>query len=215
MPEILLIAIPALVLAGLVLARRYSFAGQDPADYAGTTPEIDIRRHLSGPILCEGVIYGPTGRVTSRFVAEMAGRWEGDSGTLAEHFRYAGGNAQHREWRLTLGAGGAIRAEADDIVGEGSGWQKGATVLLRYRIRLPENAGGWALDVTDWMYLMENGTIINRSQFRKFGIKVAELVATMRPAESTAAAQQPDAVAKAAPRPLPRENPSFDRTRAA
>jgi hypothetical protein len=33
------------------------------------------------------------------------------------------------------------------------------------------------------MYLMQNGTIINRSQFRKFGIKVAELVATMRPIE--------------------------------
>ena len=43
-----------------------------------------------------------------------------------------------------------------------------------------DHAGGWVLDVTDWMYLMENGTIINRSQFRKFGIKVAELVATMR-----------------------------------
>ncbi len=40
---------------------------------------------------------------------------------------------------------------------------------------------GHVLDVTDWMYLMENGTIMNRSQFRKFGIKVAELVATMRP----------------------------------
>jgi hypothetical protein len=38
------------------------------------------------------------------------------------------------------------------------------------------------LDVTDWMYLMENGTIINRSQFRKWGVKVAELIATMRPA---------------------------------
>ncbi len=37
------------------------------------------------------------------------------------------------------------------------------------------------LDVVDWMYVMENGTIMNRSQFRKFGIKVAELVATMRP----------------------------------
>ena len=36
------------------------------------------------------------------------------------------------------------------------------------------------LKVTDWMYLMENGTIMNRSQFTKFGIKVAELVATMR-----------------------------------
>ncbi len=51
-----------------------------------------------------------------------------------------------------------------------------------YRIRLAEDAGGHELDVTDWMYLMENGTIMNRSQFRKFGIKVAELVATMRPA---------------------------------
>jgi hypothetical protein len=36
------------------------------------------------------------------------------------------------------------------------------------------------LDVTDWMYLMKNGTIMNRSQFRKFGITVAELVATIR-----------------------------------
>jgi hypothetical protein len=31
---------------------------------------------------------------------------------------------------------------------------------------------------------MENGVVMNRSQFRKFGIKVAELVATMRPETS-------------------------------
>jgi hypothetical protein len=35
------------------------------------------------------------------------------------------------------------------------------------------------------MYLMSNGSIMNRSQFRKFGIKVAELVATMRPADQS------------------------------
>jgi hypothetical protein len=61
-------------------------------------------------------------------------------------------------------------------------------VRLDYRIRLPEDAGGHVLAVTDWMYLMENGTIINRSQFRKWGIKVAELVATMRPANTDARA---------------------------
>ncbi len=32
---------------------------------------------------------------------------------------------------------------------------------------------------------MDNGTIMNRSQFRKFGIKVAELVATMRRTQAT------------------------------
>jgi hypothetical protein len=40
------------------------------------------------------------------------------------------------------------------------------------------------LNTVDWMYLTPNGTIMNRSQFRKFGIKVAELVATMRPKEA-------------------------------
>jgi hypothetical protein len=51
---------------------------------------------------------------------------------------------------------------------------------LNYDLRLTPEAGGHVLKVTDWMYLMENGTIMNRSQFTKFGIKVAELVATMR-----------------------------------
>jgi hypothetical protein len=56
---------------------------------------------------------------------------------------------------------------------------------LKYRIKLPkDSSGGHVLDTTDWMYVVENGTIINRSQFRKFGIKVAELVATMRPKEA-------------------------------
>ena len=61
-----------------------------------------------------------------------------------------------------------------------AGIAEGAAVQLKYRIKLDADAGGHVLDVVDWMYVMENGTIMNRSQFRKFGIKVAELVATMR-----------------------------------
>jgi len=177
----LLAALAALLWA---MGRYTGFMAQKPADYAAEDPAIDIRHHLSGPILCEGVIYGPLGRVTSRFVARMEGRWEGNRGILDEHFRYHGGNVQDRQWRLTLSNDGAIRAEADDLVGPGTGHQAGSAVQLKYRIRLPDHAGGWSLDVTDWMYLTENGTVMNRSQFRKFGIKVAELVATMRRVEA-------------------------------
>jgi len=170
-----------LALALWAAGRYLGFMSQKSSDYAGQEPAMDIRRHLSGPMLCEGVIYGPLGRVTSRFVARMEGRWEGNRGILDERFRYDSGNSQDRQWRLTLSNDGTVRAEADDIVGHGTGTQSGSTLVLKYRIQLPESAGGWTLDVTDWMYLTENGTIINRSQFRKFGIKVAELVATMRP----------------------------------
>ena len=72
----------------------------------------------------------------------------------------------------------------EDVVGVGEGQQSGSSVLLRYNIRLPEASGGHVLNTVDWMYLTPNGTIMNRSQFRKFGIKVAELVATMRPKEA-------------------------------
>ncbi len=171
----------ALTGALLLIAGRFAgFRAQAPADYAGQEPRFDLREHLNGPILCEGVIYGPLGRVSSRFVADMEARWDGDTGVMTEHFRYDSGATQTREWRLTLGEGGVIRAEAEDVEGTGQGWASGPSVLLRYRIRLPDNAGGHVLDTTDWMYLCDNGTVINRSQFRKFGIKVAELVATMR-----------------------------------
>lgn len=170
-----------IVILVMALRSRYaSFHAQSPSDYAGLGPQFDLRRHLSGPIQCEGVIFGPMGRVASRFVADMEGTWEGNIGTLSEVFRYDSGTVQRRAWTLALANSGDITATAADVVGLGSGRVEGPGVMLRYRIRLTPEAGGHVLDVTDWMYLMENGTIINRSQFRKFGIKVAELVATMR-----------------------------------
>ncbi|PQO23821.1 DUF3833 domain-containing protein [Rhodobacteraceae bacterium WD3A24] len=182
---ILVLAGAGAVFLGLVVAGRFlGFAAQRPADYAGTAPQFDVHRHLAGPMLCEGVIYGPGGRVVSRFVADMEGRWDGSTGVLTEAFRYDSGTAQDRTWRLHVGNDGSIRAEADDIIGTGLGQQIGAAMRLKYRLKLPESAGGWVLDVTDWMYLVDNGTVINRSQFRKFGFKVAELVATMRRVET-------------------------------
>jgi len=166
----------------LVFRARFSFRRQNPAEYAGTEPAFDIRRHLNGPILCEGVIYGPLGTVTSRFTADMNGEWTGASGTLAEHFRYASGGTQDRKWYLNVANDGSFTATADDIIGTGRGVMSGATVCMHYRLRLPEESGGHVLDVTDWMYLMDNGVIMNRSEMRKFGLRVAELVATMRPA---------------------------------
>ncbi len=178
---LLLLTGAALTIAVFWLHARYmTFVAQRPEDFEGAGPEFDLREHLKGPILCEGVIYGPTGRVSSRFVADMEANWDGNVGVMSERFHYDTGSVQDREWRLTLGNDGSIKAEADDVVGAGTGQQKGPGVLLNYKIRLPEESGGHVLDATDWMYLVDNGTVMNRSQFRKYGIKVAELVATMR-----------------------------------
>ena len=173
-----------MLVAGVFFRDRYmSFWAQKPEDYADG-PQFDIRERLNGPIKCEGVIYGPLGRVTSRFVADFEASWQGNVGTMTERFHYDSGTVQNRKWTLTLGNDGRIRAEAEDVVGVGTGQQHGSAVNLNYRIKLTDEAGGHVLSTNDWMYLMDNGTIMNRSQFRKYGIKVAELVATMRPANA-------------------------------
>ncbi|TMV04807.1 DUF3833 domain-containing protein [Ruegeria sediminis] len=174
----------ALALAcALAASRVIGFSAQRPEDYQAMGPQFDLRRHLNGPIACEGVIFGPTGRVASRFQGDMRAEWEGNAGTMTEHFAYDTGTVQSRLWQLRLGNDGRIEATAGDVVGTGQGTQMGSAVQMRYRIRLPESAGGHVVDVVDWMYLAPGGVIVNRSQFRKFGIKVAELVAVMRPAD--------------------------------
>ena len=153
---------------------------QVPADYCAG-PMFNMRAVFNGPIVCAGVINGPTGRVTSRFEADFIASWDGNIGTVREEFRYDSGNVQHREWKFTLGNDGSMKAEAPDLVGVGTGQQHGSAVQLNYNIKLTDEAGGHVLAVNDWMYMTPNGNVMNRSQFRKFGIKVAELVATMRP----------------------------------
>ena len=174
----LLLLIIAATYAKTVL---YSFRAQSPADYAGTDPVFSLKKHLSGTFASEGLIFGPNGKMTNSFVAEMVGEWDGDTGTLSEKFTYSNGREQNRKWLLKLGEGNTFTATADDIVGEAQGTVSGSTVSMRYTIILPEEAGGHTLTATDWLYLTQDGVIMNKSEMRKYGLKVAELLATMRP----------------------------------
>ena len=172
------------VLGGIVRRHFADFTAQTPQDYDQTTPVFTLADHLKGEMICEGVIFGPLGRVTSSFVADFNITWTGDTAIMAEEFRYNDGSTQSREWTIVLGENGHFTTTAADVPGQGEGVISGSTVQMRYPIKLPDTAGGHVLNTVDWMYLTANGTIMNRSQFRKFGIKVAELVATIRPKET-------------------------------
>ncbi|MGB7262454.1 MAG: DUF3833 domain-containing protein [Albidovulum sp.] len=173
-----------LIVVAAILAKNMflSFRAQHPSDYADTGPTFSLKTHLAGNILSEGLIYGPNGKMANSFVAKMVGEWDGDTGTLSEDFTYSNGTRRNRKWFLKIGEGNTFTATADDIVGEARGIISGSTIKMEYQIVLPKEAGGHTLTATDWLYLMENGVILNKSEMRKFGFKVAELVATLRPA---------------------------------
>lgn len=182
MMELLQILLGAAIVIGIVLARRHmaDFPAQKPADYADDYLVLDMKKHLNGAMVCEGVIFGPTGRVTSSFVADFDVVWDGDTAEVREHFVYDDNTTQDRIWTIVLGEKGYFTATAPDVPGEAQGRQAGGTIRMQYPIRLPDDVGGHLLKTVDWIYLTADGTLINRSQFRKFGFKVAELVATIR-----------------------------------
>lgn len=182
--KLLTVLVVLTLLALLARGMFFSFRSQSPDDYTGTGPAFSLTEHLNGEILSEGLIYGPNGRVTNSFTARMVGEWTGSTGRLSEAFTYSNGQTQNREWQLTLGPNNTFTATADDIVGIATGKVSGSTVMMKYKIILPEASGGHVLSVTDWLYMTESGVILNRSELRKFGIKAAELVATMRPQQA-------------------------------
>ncbi|WP_299562194.1 DUF3833 family protein [uncultured Sulfitobacter sp.] len=167
------------------LRRRFAgFAGQRASDYADFHPEFDMQTCLDGAMQCDGVIFGPFGRMTSSFEADFDVNWEGNTGTIDAYFRYNDGSSQKRRWTIRLDGKGGFDALADDVPGKGRGNISGCSVIFRYLIDLPPEAGGHRLSALDCMYLAPNDTVVNRSQFRKFGFKVAELVATIKKKET-------------------------------
>lgn len=184
---VLFFLLGAAVVWGILLIRRWfaDFPGQKAHDYGDESPLFDMRAHLNGHMVCDGVIFGPMGRVTSTFDADFDVSWEGNTCTMKEEFRYNDGSTQHRAWRIELDGRGGFEAFADDVPGKARGEIAGPAVLFSYDIKLPPESGGHKLSAFDCMYLTNNGTIVNRSQFRKFGFRVAELVATIRKKETT------------------------------
>ena len=105
MMELLQILLGAAIVIGIVLARRHmaDFPAQKPEDYADDYLVLDMKKHLNGAMVCEGVIFGPTGRVTSSFVADFDVVWDGDTAEVREHFVYDDNTTQDRIWTIVLG----------------------------------------------------------------------------------------------------------------
>ena len=123
------------------------------------------------------------GRVTQRFDVIMDGAWEGNIGTLKEQFRYYDGETQERVWTIKKIADSRYEGTADDILDKANGVIEGSAMRWAYKMDLPVGDTTYRLTFDDWMFLMNDGVLINRSYLKKFGITVAELTLFMQKQE--------------------------------
>ena len=168
------------LLISFIKINLLSFKNQKISQFKSDSKIFDIRKVLEGNLVAEGMVYGISGRLSSTFTAQFSGDWANNEGSFIENFQFSTGKNQIRKWNLIIDSNGKIIGTADDIIGKAVGQQYGSAVMLSYKLKLSEDLGGHVIKVIDWMHLLENDTIFNRSEFRKFGFKVGELVATFR-----------------------------------
>lgn len=149
--------------------------------YKGTEPKFDVKEYFNGPIKAYGVVQDWRGRVVTKFDVDMKASWDGDKGILEEDFKYYDGRTQQRTWHITKLSENKYVGRADDVIGDAPGIQSGSAMSWAYTIDLKlDNGKTHRVQFDDWMWLMNDGVLVNRSYIKKFGIKVAELTILMQ-----------------------------------
>ena len=149
--------------------------------YAKNTPKLDIRHYLNGPLEAWGILYDIEGKADLQFHVTMRGTWKGNTGTLDEHFVYSDGRKDQRVWTIQFTDDNHFTATAHDVIGSAEGSQNGNTVNMKYMLNAKRASGSTiTLSMDDWMYLLDDKTLINRTRMRKLGLTVGELVITFR-----------------------------------
>lgn len=157
------------------LALLTGCASVDVADYRAEQPTLDLRQYFNGDLNAWGMFQDRSGKVVKRFHVAMKASWQGDVGTLDEDFTYADGSKQKRVWTLTRQPDGSYIGRADDVVGEARGEVAGNALRWRYVLALPVDGKVYHVNFDDWMYLIDDKVMLNRSFMSKFGIELGQV----------------------------------------
>lgn len=144
-------------------------------DYKDTAPGLDLREFLKGDLRAYGMLQDRSGRMTRRFTATLQGTWQGDSGTLEEQFLFDDGEQQERIWKLQHLGNGRYSGTAGDVVGVAEGEIAGSVFQWNYQLEVPWQQDSIVVTLDDWLYLVDERHLINKTRLTKFGFKVGEL----------------------------------------
>jgi hypothetical protein len=171
----------AALMAGLLTLA--GCASADVSDYAAEKPELDLSRYFNGTLDADGMFQDRSGKVVKRFHVLIEASWKGPVGTLDERFTYSDGSTQRRVWTVTRLDANHYSGRADDVVGEARGEARGNALRWMYVMALPVDGKVYNVDFDDWMFLMDDRVMLNRSVMSKFGFRLGEVTLSFRKRE--------------------------------
>lgn len=167
------------VAMGWALLGLTACTGVSPEIYRAERPALDLARYFDGTVDGWGMFQDRSGAVVKRFQVRIDARWEtrdgAEIGTLDESFTWSDGTTSRRVWTITRVGPSSYVGRADDVVGEASGEAAGNALRWRYVLALPVDGRTWHVDFDDWMFLIDERVMLNRSVMSKFGFRLGEV----------------------------------------
>lgn len=145
-----------------------------PQEYAKQTPKLDLATYFNGKVDGWGMVQDRSGKVLRRMVVELDCKWNGNEGVLDESFQWSDGKTEKRVWKIRKD-GDRYIGTAGDVVGEAKGEASGNALRWNYVLALPVDGATYNMDMDDWMWMIDDKTMTNRTTMSKLGIKVAEI----------------------------------------
>jgi hypothetical protein len=158
-------------------------ASVEVSDYAAEKPALELSRYFNGTLDADGIFQDRSGKVVKRFHVLIEASWTGPVGTLDERFTYSDGSTQRRVWTVTRLDANHYSGHADDVVGEARGEARGNALRWKYVMALPVDGKVYNVDFDDWMFLMDDRVMLNRSVMSKFGFRLGEVTLSFRKRE--------------------------------
>mgnify|MGYP001184948360 CR=1 FL=1 len=164
----------ALLVSALMLL--LAACGNVPVEhYRDQTPTLDLPQFFTGQTQASGIFQKRSGEVAKRFKVTINGHMQGKNLILDERFVYSDGTLQQRTWTLVPQGNGRWQGTAGDVIGVAEGQVAGNTLHWRYTLDLEVDGTRHPVQLDDWMFLMDDHTLVNRSYMSKFGIEVGQI----------------------------------------
>ena len=152
---------------------------RDLKKYESQEPKLVLDGFLNGDMEAYGVVQNRSGEVVKRFRCEMKASWQGGEGLIDETFYYSDGTTGKRVWKLKKIDDSHFKGTAGDVVGEAIGGTAGNALNWKYTLDIPYNDSSIHVQMDDWMFLIANKVLINKTEMTKFGIRVGEVTLTI------------------------------------
>jgi hypothetical protein len=161
-----------------------------PEDFAGHEPRFLIEDYFEGKTRAWGLFQDRFGTLRRQFVVDIEGTWDGEILTLVEDFVYDNGETEQRTWYIRKTGEHSYEGRADGVIGTARGESYGNVLNWNYRFALKVGDSTWNVGFDDWMFLQDDGVMINRAEVTKFGFQLGEVTIAFRKdsAAGTAAA---------------------------